>query len=194
MFHKTPFPSLLSFLILMIGCVLFTISTIYTIHRVQHSERWACKRWYSLRSELSIYLTFSVIQFGSKSIDNRMWCGNNDYLRLVLRSVSECSERQNTQEIFLGLSKKLMRTNLKRFRKSSICFFTNLNQSLLGSISNISLNYYMAWCYLFNIYSIIRSLLRLLRRMQQSLWYSKWKFHKQYVVNTNLIIESILIC
>jgi len=48
MFHKTPFPSLLSFLILMIGCVLFTMSTIYTLHRVQHSEKWSCRKCLNL--------------------------------------------------------------------------------------------------------------------------------------------------
>ncbi|CAF0936260.1 unnamed protein product [Adineta ricciae] len=68
MFHKTPFPSLLSFLILMIGCVLFTISTIYTIHRVQHSERWACKRCLGL-SRLTIGCGVAItIIFGLSSV------------------------------------------------------------------------------------------------------------------------------
>ncbi len=45
MFYKTPYPSLISFLILMIGCILFTMSTIYTLYKVQQSEKWACYKW-----------------------------------------------------------------------------------------------------------------------------------------------------
>ncbi|CAF3173361.1 unnamed protein product [Rotaria socialis] len=37
----------------MIGCVLFTMSTLYTLHRVQNSEKWSCKRCLNL-SRLAI--------------------------------------------------------------------------------------------------------------------------------------------
>ncbi|CAF1025262.1 unnamed protein product [Adineta ricciae] len=44
MIYKTPYPSLISFLLLMIGCVLFTMSTIYTLYKVQFSGKWSCQQ------------------------------------------------------------------------------------------------------------------------------------------------------
>ena len=45
MFYKTPFPSLVSFFLLMIASILFTMSTIYTLHKVQYSNKWSCHKW-----------------------------------------------------------------------------------------------------------------------------------------------------
>lgn len=45
MIYKTPYPSLIAFLLLMIGCVLFTMSTIYTLYKVQYSGKWSCHQW-----------------------------------------------------------------------------------------------------------------------------------------------------
>ncbi|CAF0992293.1 unnamed protein product [Rotaria sordida] len=44
MLYKTPYPSLISFFLLMIGCVLFLMSTIYTLYKIQHSEKWSCNQ------------------------------------------------------------------------------------------------------------------------------------------------------
>ncbi|CAF0891357.1 unnamed protein product [Didymodactylos carnosus] len=44
MFYKTPFPSLFSYLLLMIGSAIFTMATVYSMHKMGQSDKWGCKK------------------------------------------------------------------------------------------------------------------------------------------------------